>query len=87
MLCYRDDKKSPEEGACCDGIRADNCVAKYLYGDRCNVRLCLLEQPVQYTGESDISPPDSLRVFSARSAKEVLCYRDDKKSPEEGACL
>ena len=37
VLCYRDDKKSPEEGACCDGIRADNCVAKYIYGDRCNV--------------------------------------------------
>ena len=31
VLCYRDDKKSPEEGACCDGIRADNCVTKYIY--------------------------------------------------------
>ena len=39
VLCYRDDKKSPEEGACCDGIRADDCVTKYIYGDRCTVRL------------------------------------------------
>ena len=39
-----------------------------------------------YTGESEISPPDSVTAFPARSAKEVLCYRDDKKSPEEGAC-
>ena len=38
------------------------------------------------TGESEISPPDSVTVFPASSAKEVLCYRDDKKSPEEGAC-
>ena len=35
-----------------------------------------------YTGESEISPPDSVAAFPARSAKEVLCYRDDTKSPE-----
>ena len=39
-----------------------------------------------YTGESEISPPDSVTAFPARSAKEVLCYKDDTKSPEKGAC-
>ena len=52
VLCYRDDKKYPEEGAGCNGIRADNCVTEYVYGDRCNVRLCLLEQPGQRDGDA-----------------------------------
>ena len=39
-----------------------------------------------YTAESEISSPDSVTAFPARSAKEVICYRHDNKSPEEGAC-
>ena len=38
-----------------------------------------------YTGESEISPPDSVTVFPARSRRRCYVTRDDKKSPEEGA--
>ena len=31
-------------------------------------------------------PPDLVTTFPARSAKEVVCHRDDNKSPEEGVC-
>ena len=39
-----------------------------------------------YTWESVKFPPDSITTFPARSVKEVVCYRDDIKSPEEGVC-
>ena len=85
VLCYRDDKKSPEEGACCDGIRSDNCVTKYIYGDRCIVRLCLLEQPGQRDGDvrSTNSVNDWCLAHSftiswctniADSSKVAVCY-------------
>ena len=51
VLCYREDTKSPEEGACCAGIRSDNCATRYIYGAGCLVRLCLLGQPGQGDGD------------------------------------
>ena len=85
VLCYRDDKKSPEEGACCDGIRSDNCVTKYRYSDRCIVRLCLLERPGQRDG--DVRSTNSVNDWGlahsftiswctniADSSKVAVCY-------------
>ena len=40
-----------------------------------------------YAWESEKFPPDSVTAFPVRSAKEVVCYRDDNKSPEEGVCF
>ena len=51
MICYREDNKSPEEGACCAGIRSVNCATRYIDGAGCLVRLCLLEQPGQREGD------------------------------------
>ena len=39
-----------------------------------------------YAWESKKIPLDSVTAFPARSAKEVVCYRDDNKSPEEDVC-
>ena len=47
VICYRDDNKFPEEGACCTGIHSVNCATRYIDGARCLVRLCLLGQPAQ----------------------------------------
>ena len=47
VVCYRDDNKYLEEGACCTGIRSVNCATRYIDSARCLVRLCLLGQPGQ----------------------------------------
>ena len=47
MVCYREDNKSPEEGACCTGIHSVNGATRYIDSARCLVRLCLLGQPCQ----------------------------------------
>ena len=47
VVCYRDHNKSPEQGACCTGIRSVNCATRSIDSARCLVRLCLLGQPGQ----------------------------------------
>ena len=48
VVCYRYDNKSPEEGACCTGIRSIYCATGYIDSAGCLVRLCLLGQPCQW---------------------------------------
>ena len=81
VLCYRDDNKSLEEGACCAGIRSVNCATRYIYGARCLVRLCLLEQPGQQDGDvrsmnivNDWSFTIAWCTNVADSSYIVVCY-------------